>query len=110
MKTLIVNDKFNNRKLLSFLEYEFSSVPKSIFYKALRKKDIRVNDVKVSENIVLHSEDEVKLYILDKYLESSYKNFNIVYDDENILVINKEKGIEVTGKDSLLELLALNRI
>lgn len=110
LKTLIVNDKFSNKKLLNFLGHEFPDVPKSIFYKALRKKDIRVNDLKISENIILHSGDEVKLYILDKYLVASYKSFDIVYEDENILVINKEKGIEVTGINSLSEMLALNRI
>lgn len=110
MKTLIVNDKFDDKKLLRLFEHEFPNVPKSIFYKALRKKDIRINDVKISENIVLHSGDEIKLYILDKYLEPSNKSFDIVYEDENILVINKEKGIEVTGKDSLSRMLSLNRI
>ena len=38
------------------------------FYKALRKKDIRINDVKVSENVTLNLGDEVKVYILDNYL------------------------------------------
>lgn len=110
MRTLIVNDKFNDKKLFSFFEHEFPNVPKSVFYKALRKKDIRINDLKVSENITLHSGDEVKLYILDKYLEPSNKSFDIVYEDKNILVVNKEKGIEVTGTNSLSEMLALNRM
>lgn len=110
MKVLIVNDKFDNKKLLSFFNHEFPNVPKSIFYKALRKKDIRVNDVKISENVILHSGDEVKLYVLDKYLIPSYQTLEIVYEDENILVINKEKGIEVTGENSLSDTLKLSRI
>lgn len=109
MKTLIVNDKFNDKKLLSFFENEFPDVPRSIFYKALRKKDIRINDSKISENVILHSGDRIKLYILDKYFEPSHKSFDIIYEDENILILNKEKGIEVTGKNSLSEMLNLNR-
>ncbi len=105
LKVLSVNDKFDNKKLLFFLEHEFPNIPKSIFYKALRKKDIRVNDVKISENIILHEGDEIKLYILDKYLVPS---FDIVYEDENIFVINKPKGIEVTGNNSLTDILNQN--
>lgn len=72
----------------------------NVFYKALRKKDIRVNNVKISQNIIVHYGDEIKVYITDNYLKTS-PSFDIVYEDSNILVINKPKGIEVTGENSL---------
>lgn len=100
MKVLIVNNKFDNKKLLSFLKYEFPSTSDSTFYKALRKKDIRINNIKVSENVIVYEGDEIKLYILDEYLKQKV-DLKIVYDDENILVLDKPKGIEVTGENSL---------
>lgn len=75
--------------------------PKSVFYKALRKKDIRINDVKISENISLSKGDEVKIYIADEFLKPKLPEINAVYEDENILAVCKPKGIEVTGEDSL---------
>lgn len=104
MRTLTVNHKFNNKHLNSFLMNEFPCLTQNTFYKALRKKDIRVNDIKVNENIIIHEGDNVKIYILDKFLFCEEQNLDIIYEDENILVLNKSKGIEVTGENSLSEL------
>ncbi len=103
MKTLIVENKFNNKKLISYLVSFFPNASQNTFYKALRKKDIRINNIKVTENVIIHTGDEIKIYIKDKYLFNF--NLKIVYEDDNILVVNKEKGIEVTGNNSLTELL-----
>lgn len=106
MKILKVGYKFDNKKLLTFLSYEFPKIPKSIFYKTLRKKDIRINEIKISENVLLHEGDTIKLYIADKYFEEPILEIDIVYEDNNLLVVFKPKGIEVTGKNSLTSFLA----
>ena len=41
MKNLIVTDKYNNKKLMNFLLDNFDGLTTSIFYKTLRKKDIK---------------------------------------------------------------------
>lgn len=105
MKSLLVNHKFNNKKLLSFLEFQFPHVSKNIFYKALRKKDIRINDNKVSENVTIFDGDEIKIYISDEYLYPKNLSLDIVYEDDNIIVINKSKNMEVTGQNSLTSIL-----
>lgn len=101
MKTLIVNKKFNNKKLMAFLETSFPTISSSIFYKALRKKDIRINNVKVNENVVIHDGDEIILYIADCFFTPILPDITYLYEDENILVVNKPKGLEVTGDNSL---------
>ena len=105
MKNLIVDEKFNNKKLSSFLFNEFPCLTQNTFYKALRKKDIRMNDIKISDNITVHTGDNIKIYILDKYLFDQDISCEIVYEDQNILVVNKPKNIEVTGENSLTEML-----
>ena len=105
MKNLVVNEKFNNKKLSTFLFSEFPNLSQNTFYKALRKKDIRMNDIKISDNITVHTGDNIKIYILDKYLLGEGFSFDIIYEDENILVVNKPKNIEVTGENSLTEML-----
>lgn len=107
MKSLIINNKFDNKNLLFVLMHEFQTVPKSVFYKALRKKDIRVNNIKVSEDVIVYKGDEIKLYILDKYFFPTSSLINISYEDDNILVLDKPKGIEVTGENSLTAILKL---
>jgi len=104
MKTFIVDNKFNNKKIDSFLFYKCNALTHNLFYKTLRKKDIRVNDNKICENVVLHTGDEVKIFLSDDKLFKTF-NFEIVYEDENILIINKPAGIEVTGDKSITQLI-----
>ena len=101
MKTIIVTNKFNNKKLIPFLSYTYPNALQSTFYKALRKKDIRVNNIKINENIILHEGDKIELYISDEFLFLKQHNFDIIYEDDNILAVNKPKNIEVTGENSL---------
>lgn len=102
MKTLIVEEKFNEKKLNNFLLSKFNGLTNNTIYKALRKKDIRINNVKVNENVILHTGDEVKIFIIDELLfKNSSINLEIIYEDDNIILVNKPINIEVTGKNSL---------
>lgn len=98
MKKITVDKKYNNKKLSLFLMDTFNGLILNNFYKALRKKDILVNDHRVNKNIILHENDNVILYIKDELL---FKNFNlsIIYEDNNILIINKPVGIEVLSSN-----------
>ncbi len=104
MKNLVINEKFDNKKLSSFLFNEFPNLTQNTFFKALRKKDIRMNDIKITGNITVHTGDNIKVYIIDKYLLGEEISCDTIYEDENILVVNKPKNIEVTGENSLTEM------
>ena len=106
MKELIVPEKFNNKKLQSFLTYSFPSLSNSLFSKTLRKKDIRINDLRISENVILHTGDNVKIYISDEFLSPVIqKEINVIYEDSNIIIADKPAQIEVVGNNSLTTLL-----
>ncbi len=100
MKELIVPAKYDNKKLNNFLFDSFDGLKQSTLYKALRQKDIRINDVRICSNEVIHTGDMVKIYIVDDLL-FSHNDFKIVYEDDNILVVDKQAGIEVVGENSL---------
>ena len=106
MKKFIVDKKFDNKKLSSFFMSSFNDVPNSVFYKLLRKKDIRINGTRVHEDTMLHAGDEVLIYMQEK---ETLKTFPIIYEDNNILILNKPAGIEVTnGNNSLTQELQKN--
>ena len=107
MRIVIVKEKQNDKKLDKVILDNFPNLKSNTFYKALRKKDIRVNEKKVSENIVVHTGDNIKIFIADELLNGNL-NFSIVYEDDSILVVNKPAGIEVTGEGSLSSLLERN--
>ena len=76
------------------------TVSSSLFYKTLRKKDIKINGKRVSENVNVYENDEVLVYISDDLLKANF-DLNIFFEDDNILIINKPYNIEVTGDNSL---------
>lgn len=104
MQKLIVDKKFDNKKVSEYLFSKFNGLTKNSLYKAFRKKDIRINNIKISKDSIIHVDDEITVYIIDDLL---FKKFNIekVYEDENILVINKPNNIEVVGFQSLTSIL-----
>lgn len=101
MKNLIVPEKYNNKKLNNFLLDTFNGLSSSTIYKALRKKDIKLNDKRISENCLLRTGDDIKIYIADNLLEKKL-DIPIIYEDDNIIVFNKPFNLEVTGETNSL--------
>lgn len=100
MQILNVEEKYDNKKLSTYLLSIFPLLKQGTLFKALRKKDIRINNVRVSEDITIHTGDEIKVFISDEFLCVNNFTLDIVFEDDNILVINKPSGIEVTDNDN----------
>ncbi len=97
MRKLIVDEKYNNKKLNNFILDNFKNLKPSILYKALRKKDILINNKRVSENKTIFSGDEIIIYISDTLLfENNNNSIKTIFEDKNILVVFKPKYISVT--------------
>ena len=104
MKKLIVDKKYDNKKLNKFLQDSIPNLSTNLLYKTLRKKDIKVNGKRVNENITVFENDIIEVYIADNLLEKNIE-VNTIYEDDNILVIDKPVQIEVTGINSLTSLI-----
>ncbi len=85
-------------------------------YKLFRKKDIKVNGKRVKESYMLNDGDIVYVYLkphlFDKWKKSvsisdTHYTLDIVYEDDDILVINKEVGVlsikDSSGRSSITE-------
>ena len=106
MKKVIVTEKYNNKKLINYILDSFPHLNSNTLYKALRKKDIRINNIKTSENKEIHSGDEITIYISDEYLLGTL-NIETIYEDENILIVNKPEGLSVTDDNSINNLTSI---
>ena len=104
MERLIVSKKDNGKKLNRFLISNIEGLSDNLFYKTLRKKDIKINNIRVNSNIEVHTGDEILIYVTKEMLKPKIK-LDIVYEDENILIINKPYNIEVEGDNSLTNLI-----
>lgn len=83
-----------------FIRKWLNDVPLSAIYKAFRKGDIRINGGKCKDKYILMEGD----VLLVKYVKSSPEkkkfqridnNFKVVYEDENMLLVEKWPGVLV---------------
>lgn len=95
MREIRVNKKYDNKKLNTFLLDSFNNLSPNNLYKALRKKDVRINNVKVSTNETIHEGDIIAIYLTDDLLYGNSINYSIVFEDDNILIVNKPSGISI---------------
>lgn len=107
MKEIIIAKQEEGQRLDKFLGKYLELAGKSFLYKMMRKKNITLNDKKVEGNERLSYGDSVKLWLSEDTIEKFSKKTNtrlkldtedkvsldILYEDENILLINKPAGM-----------------
>lgn len=102
MKILKVEKNEAGQRLDKLLMKQLNKAPKSFIYKMLRKKNITLNGKKAEGSEITKINDEIKLFLsdetIDKFRENSETTlveceFDIVYEDSNILVVNKPAGL-----------------
>lgn len=70
MKKLVIDQYDDHQRIDKYLKKVLVQAPSSLIYKMLRKKDVKVNGKRVKENYILHSGDEVELFLYeDKFKE-----------------------------------------
>lgn len=104
MRTFTVNRNDSGQRLDKFVMKTTSGMPKSLLYKYIRTKRIKLNGKRAHENDILAENDVIEMYIPDEFFEDSASPADytkvkikpdIVYEDENILLCNKQPGILV---------------
>ena len=89
------------------MQKSMPTLPLSLMYKYIREKRVKVNGKKATQNTRLNEGDVVEFYIRDEFFEKetdmSFANLNpklsIVFEDENILLVDKRPGVIVHSDD-----------
>ncbi len=109
MKELTVGVNDAGQRLDRFLAKTVPLLPASLAQKYIRIKRIKRNGARAERDTRLEAGDVLSLYINDEffdkprednaYLTVSSPRLDIVYEDENILLVNKRPGIAVHPHD-----------
>ena len=104
MQSIKVNDKNSNVKIEKYLQTIYPGLSYSTLQKAFRRKDIKANGSRVGKDYIVKTGDMLEIYIADTLLSgqpvsgnnnNDNKAFSVVYEDDNILIVNKNQGIPV---------------
>ena len=102
MKQIKVDKNEDNQRIDRFLKKYLDNANKSFIYKMLRKKRIKLNGGRAKPEDIINEGDTIELYLSDETMEKFMKpekeikntsNLDIIYEDDNIVLINKPKGI-----------------
>lgn len=102
MKEIRISDREEKQRLDKLLAKYLNKAPKSLLYKMLRKKNIKLNGKKASGSEKLKSGDVVCIYMADETIASFREepgterrkaDLSVIYQDSNVLIINKPYGV-----------------
>jgi len=105
MIKITITENQGNQRLDRFLKKYFDGAPLSLIYKMIRK-DVKVNGKRSSNEAMIQAGDELTLYISEeeaakmqkpKKRVRAQKQFNIAYEDENLLIAEKPFGLLTHG-------------
>ncbi|MDO4519616.1 MAG: RluA family pseudouridine synthase [Eubacteriales bacterium] len=110
MKQFTINANEAGQRFDKYLAKLLKEAPKSFLYKMLRKKNITLNGKKADGTEKLCINDEVKVFLSDETFDKFHGtttvayptcSLNIVYEDKDVLLINKPVGmLAQKAKDS----------
>ena len=109
MRTLYITKNDAGQRLDKFLAKAVKALPKSLMYKFIRTKKIKVNRKRADIGYMLTEGDSVELFISDEFFAEDAADtaftrltphIDIVYEDENILLVDKQPGLIVHSDDS----------
>lgn len=105
MREFIVGKNDKDQRLDKFLAKLCPNMPEAMIYKSLRKECVRVNGKHIKDGAHrLFEGDVLKLYIKDEFFQkvvsddvfySLEPKLDIVYEDENIILVDKKVGMVV---------------
>ncbi len=116
MREIKIEKNDSGQRLDKFLSKKFKTMPKSLMYKYIRTKYIKLNGKKTTPETFLCDGDILTFYIKDEFFEEkknydfqkASKELNILYEDENLMLIDKKVGVIVHqdssyGSDALVQ-------
>ncbi len=108
MREIRIEKNDANQRIDKFLTKALG-LPPSLLYKSLRLKKIKLNRKRAEPGTVLHEGDVLQCFISDDFFEKSTNkpsllrvkpSLSVIYEDENILLVDKRPGVSVHDDES----------
>lgn len=102
MQEIIVGENDGGQRIDRFLRRYLSEAPMSFIYRMIRRKNIELNRKKTNPEEIIEVGDRIQLFLADDtiakfrggiIIEESNIEIDVIYEDENIILINKPVGV-----------------
>lgn len=119
MRKFVINKNDAGQRVDKFITKAVPDLPQSMMYKSIRNKNIKLNRKRCEISTRLCEGDILELYIKDGFFSdtpaerdflAAPADIDIVFEDENIMLINKKAGLVVHEDDTNTRDTLINRI
>lgn len=119
MKSFIINSNDAGQRVSKFIEKTVPALPQGLLYKSFRLKRIKLNKKRCQPQDRLSQGDLLELYINDEFFGEGRQDLvflkvpdriQVVYEDQNILLVDKKPGLVVHEDDDNTPDTLINRI
>lgn len=119
MKEFIINSNDAGQRVDKFIAKVVPTLPQSLLYKSIRLKRIKLNGKRCQISTRLCEGDHLLLYINDEFFTETDQSkqfltapisLSIVYEDDNILLLDKRPGLIVHEDQQHVRDTLINRI
>lgn len=102
VQEIIIGENDSGQRIDRFLMKYLSEAPRSFIFRMIRKKNIELNRSRTKPEEMLKEGDKIQLFLaddtIDKFrgeieINKSEFKIDIIYEDENIILINKPIGV-----------------
>ena len=97
MKELIVPPGNTGKRVSDCVRSAFPDLPESVIRRIFGNRDIKLDGVRVSRDQIVFAGQSLKIYVPDSFSpeSSSVPALSVIYEDEDVLLVNKRAGISV---------------
>lgn len=119
MRKFVINKNDAGQRVDKFITKAVPDLPQSMMYKSIRNKNIKLNRKRCEISTRLCEGDILELYIKDEFFSdapaehdflAAPADIDVVFEDENIMLINKKVGLVVHEDDTNTRDTLINRI
>ena len=128
MKSYIVDSTYNDMRIDRWIRHFIGKIPQSLIEKSLRSGKIKLNKKKIKSSYKVQTNDKIDLFdinfkekIFQKKIKFKPSNRivksneeQIIYNNDDFIVLNKNSGISVQGgtksKKNLIDIFAKSKI
>lgn len=119
MQEILITKENEGQRADKFVRKFLNDAPLSFIYRIFRKKDVKINGHWITIDYILKKDDVMRIYVTDEQLkefnnprpiESIKFNHEIIYEDDNILIVNKPRGLLVHGDEKEKRMTLSNQV
>lgn len=96
LKEMVIPPEAEGKKVAEYLRVALPDLPESVLRKVFSARDVRLDNIRVTRDRVVRNGQKLKIWLPESVSDAlSPSMLSVVFEDDDILLVNKPAGISV---------------